>query len=87
MSSEPATQYYHHGRFKFEGGTLPDAFTAYRTYGNSANPCIAFPTCYGGKLDSKWSLYIPDMESTIEAIYRISRSGVSYWIGQGMHYL
>ncbi|EIN04213.1 homoserine acetyltransferase [Punctularia strigosozonata HHB-11173 SS5] len=29
--SEPATQYYHHGRFKFAGGTLPNAITAYRT--------------------------------------------------------
>ncbi|PSR73196.1 hypothetical protein PHLCEN_2v10917 [Hermanssonia centrifuga] len=45
------TKYYHHGRFTMEGGTLPDAVTAYRTYGDPANPCIVFPTCYGGRLD------------------------------------
>ncbi|KAI0339903.1 homoserine acetyltransferase [Trametopsis cervina] len=48
------TKYYHHGRFTFEGGTLPDAITAYRTYGDPKNPCIVFPTCYGGRLDSEW---------------------------------
>ncbi|KAI0084891.1 alpha beta hydrolase fold protein [Irpex rosettiformis] len=52
-SPSPETKYYHHGRFTFSGGTLPDAFTAYRTYGNSQNPCIVFPTCYGGRLDSQ----------------------------------
>ncbi|KAF8903440.1 homoserine acetyltransferase [Gymnopilus junonius] len=50
---EPPTQYYHHGRFKVAGGSLPDAITAYRTYGDPKNPCIVFPTCYGGKLDSQ----------------------------------
>ncbi|THH20414.1 hypothetical protein EW146_g929 [Bondarzewia mesenterica] len=53
MSSEMQTQYYHHGRFKVAGGILPDAVTAYRTYGDSKNPCIVFPTCYGGRLDSE----------------------------------
>jgi hypothetical protein len=42
-------QYYHHGRFSVAGGILPDAVTAYQTYGNP-NPCIVFPTCYGAKL-------------------------------------
>ncbi|TFY77054.1 hypothetical protein EWM64_g6960 [Hericium alpestre] len=50
--SEPQTQYYHHGRFAVAGGVLPDAITAYRTYGDPSNPCIVFPTCYGAKLDS-----------------------------------
>ncbi|KAF9054630.1 alpha/beta hydrolase fold protein [Panaeolus papilionaceus] len=50
---QPATQYHHHGRFFVKGGVLPDAITAYRTYGNPKNPCIVFPTCYGGKLDSQ----------------------------------
>ncbi|KAF9558701.1 alpha beta hydrolase fold protein [Agrocybe pediades] len=53
MSQEPPTQFHHHGRFKVAGGSLPDAITAYRTYGDPANPCIVFPTCYGGKLDSQ----------------------------------
>ncbi|KAF5316721.1 hypothetical protein D9619_006563 [Psilocybe cf. subviscida] len=53
MAPEPETQHHHHGRFKVAGGILPDAITAYRTYGDPANPCIVFPTCYGGKLDSQ----------------------------------
>ena len=52
MSAQPSTQYYHHGRFRVAGGVLPDGITAYRTYGEPMNPCIVFPTCYGGKLDS-----------------------------------
>ncbi|GJE92718.1 homoserine O-acetyltransferase [Phanerochaete sordida] len=51
MSEE--TKYYQHGRFSFAGGSIPNAFTAYRTYGDSKNPCIVFPTCYGAKLDSQ----------------------------------
>ncbi|KAL0956568.1 hypothetical protein HGRIS_002705 [Hohenbuehelia grisea] len=47
------TKYFHHGRFRVAGGVLPDAITAYRTYGDPKNPCIVFPTCYGGKLDSQ----------------------------------
>lgn len=43
-------KYYHHGRFNVAGGILPDAVTAYQTYGNPKNPCIVFPTCYGAKL-------------------------------------
>ncbi|KAI0075763.1 hypothetical protein K474DRAFT_1676144 [Panus rudis PR-1116 ss-1] len=47
------TKYYHHGRFTLAGGVLPDAITAYRTYGDPTNPCIVFPTCYGGRLDNR----------------------------------
>ena len=50
-----STQYHHHGRLRVSGGVIPDAITAYRTYGNPANPCIVFPTCYGGKLDSEFN--------------------------------
>ncbi|KDQ57462.1 hypothetical protein JAAARDRAFT_58074 [Jaapia argillacea MUCL 33604] len=53
MSSSEETLYYHHGRFNVSGGVIPDAITAYRTYGDPKNPCIVFPTCYGGKLDSQ----------------------------------
>ncbi|KAH7914140.1 alpha beta hydrolase fold protein [Hygrophoropsis aurantiaca] len=53
MSQITEVQHYHHGRFRVAGGILPDAITAYCTYGNPANPCIVFPTCYGGKLDSQ----------------------------------
>jgi hypothetical protein len=52
MTNSP-TQYYHHGRFTVAGGVLPDAVTAYRTYGFHGNPCIVFPTSFGAKLDSK----------------------------------
>ena len=48
----PTIQHYHHGRFRVAGGMLPDAVTAYCTYGDPANSCIVFPTCYGGRLDS-----------------------------------
>ncbi|KZV75813.1 homoserine acetyltransferase [Peniophora sp. CONT] len=47
------TLYYRHGRFPVAGGVLPDAVTAYRVYGDPAKPCIVFPTCYGGRLDSQ----------------------------------
>lgn len=46
-------QYYSHGRFRVSGGVIPDAITAYCTYGDPSKPCIVFPTCYGGKLDSE----------------------------------
>ncbi|KAG7098586.1 hypothetical protein E1B28_000515 [Marasmius oreades] len=49
----PQVQYYKHGRLRVSGGVLPEAFTAYRTYGDPQNPCIVFPTCYGGKLNSQ----------------------------------
>ncbi|KAJ7579166.1 alpha beta hydrolase fold protein [Mycena floridula] len=46
---------HHHGRFGVQGGILPDAITAYCTYGDPNNPCIVFPTCYGGRLaDQKY---------------------------------
>ncbi|KAJ3571042.1 hypothetical protein NP233_g4010 [Leucocoprinus birnbaumii] len=54
------TRYYHHGRLHVEGGVLPDAITAYRTYGEPKNPCIVFPTCYGGRLDSQASFVGPN---------------------------
>jgi len=39
-------------RFHVKGGVLPDAKVAFCTYGDPSNPCIVFPTCYGGKLDN-----------------------------------
>ncbi|KAF9241613.1 Alpha/Beta hydrolase protein [Melanogaster broomeanus] len=48
--AERTLKYYHHGRFKVAGGILPDAVTAYETFGNPSNPCIVYPTCYGAKL-------------------------------------
>jgi hypothetical protein len=48
---QAVNQYYHHGRFKVAGGVLPDAVTAYRTYGDLNNDkVIVFPTCFGVKL-------------------------------------
>jgi len=56
MSQIPETQYYYHESFHMAGGTLPIAITAYRTHGDPSNPCIVFPTCYGGRLDSQYYL-------------------------------
>ncbi|KAI0935292.1 hypothetical protein AcV7_003772 [Taiwanofungus camphoratus] len=53
MSEGSTIQSYHHGRFRVAGGVLPSAVTAFRTYGDPRNPCIVFPTCYGGRLDSQ----------------------------------
>ncbi len=44
---------FHHGRFAVAGGTLPDAVTAYRTFGDPQNPCIVFTVCFGGRIDDK----------------------------------
>ncbi|KAI0675413.1 homoserine O-acetyltransferase [Trametes maxima] len=68
MSTESQTQYYRHGRFRVAGGVLPDAVTAYRTYGNPANPCIVFPTCYGGRLDNRGLLGQDYMIGTEKAL-------------------
>lgn len=53
MSTGTETKHYHHGRFTLTGGVLPNAITAYRVYGDPKNPCVVFPTCYGGRLDSE----------------------------------
>jgi hypothetical protein len=55
MSQVTEIQYYHHGRFRVAGGVLPDAITAYQTFGDPKNPVIVFPTCYLGKLASESS--------------------------------
>lgn len=52
MSAEAQTMYYHHGELTVKGGILPDAVTAYKTYGDSSRPCIVFPTFYTGTLAS-----------------------------------
>lgn len=53
--SDSGVLIYRHGRFRVEGGVLPEAITAYRTYGDHTKPCIVFPTCYGGKLESAYT--------------------------------
>ncbi|KAG2035106.1 alpha beta hydrolase fold protein [Suillus americanus] len=53
MSQVTGIQYYRHGRFRVAGGVLPDAITAYQTFGDPKNPVIVFPTCYKGKLDGQ----------------------------------
>ena len=70
------TSIYRHGRFNFEGGCIPDAFTAYRTYGEPQNPCIVFPTCYGGRLDSEY------LTGTYRPVLKCN-SGQLYLIGEG----
>ncbi|KAI0066167.1 homoserine acetyltransferase [Artomyces pyxidatus] len=66
MSKESVTQFYEHGRFKMTGGVLPNAITAYRTYGDPKNPCIVFPTCYGGKLDREHAPDSPGRSTACE---------------------
>ncbi|KIJ49378.1 hypothetical protein M422DRAFT_74514 [Sphaerobolus stellatus SS14] len=51
--AEDQAQYYHHGPFQFASGSLDDAITAYRTHGDPKNPCIVFPTCFGGRLEDQ----------------------------------
>lgn len=51
-------QYHHHGRFPVVGGIIPDAITAYQTFGEENKPCIVFPTCYGGKLAGEFSVTV-----------------------------
>ncbi|KAL6308214.1 homoserine O-acetyltransferase [Sparassis latifolia] len=58
MASNVLIKVYHHGRFKVAGGVLPDAVTAYQTFGDPANPCIVFPTCYGAQLRLGSQLYL-----------------------------
>ncbi|KAK2462240.1 hypothetical protein APHAL10511_005736 [Amanita phalloides] len=50
-SSNISASYYHHGRFRVKGGMLPDAVTAFRTYGDPKNPCIVLPSFYSAKLN------------------------------------
>lgn len=50
MGDQPEIQYFHHGRFKLSGGWLPNAITAYQTYGDPKKPCIVYPSCFGTKL-------------------------------------
>ncbi|TBU42845.1 homoserine O-acetyltransferase [Dichomitus squalens] len=61
-----AIQYYHHGRFAVAGGVLPDAVTAYQTYGEPSNPCIVFPTCYGAKLGLGSQLYLVGEDKALD---------------------
>ncbi|KAI0266680.1 homoserine acetyltransferase [Gloeopeniophorella convolvens] len=72
MANEPPTQYYEHGRFRVAGGVLPNAVTAYRTYGSPNNPCIVFPTCYGGRLDSQSYMIGPDKALNPEKYYIVT---------------
>lgn len=60
MPEQLPIQYYHHGRFKVKAGVLPDAITAYQTYGNPEDPCIVFPTCYGAKLALDSAFFLAD---------------------------
>lgn len=69
MTATPSVEikYFHHGRFKVAGGVLPDALTAYQTFGDPADPCIVFPTCYGAqlRLDSTYIFRILDNAQTV----------------------
>ena len=74
-------KYYHHGRFRVQGGVLPDAITAYETFGDPSNPCIVFPTCYGGKLDGEQAL--PLIEPYTGQFEGSGLLDQSYLVGKG----
>ncbi|KAJ7761131.1 alpha beta hydrolase fold protein [Mycena metata] len=46
-----SNQFYEHGKFDVAGGTLDNAITAFRTYGDPSKPCIISSTAIGGKLE------------------------------------
>jgi len=83
MDNKAEDQIYEHGRFKVAGGILPNAITAYRAYGNAANPCVVFPTCYGAKmrLGSECDICFAEMnDNETEACLR---KGQDYLVGEG----
>lgn len=65
-------KFYNHGRFRVAGGVLPNAITAYQTFGDKSNPCIVFPTCYGGKLDGR--------QTSKTVIFQMTQ----WWQGSGL---
>ncbi|KAI9061669.1 homoserine O-acetyltransferase [Trametes sanguinea] len=66
MTDNAPVQFYHHGRFKVAGGVLPDAVTAYQTYGDPSNPCVVFPTCYGAQLRLGSQSYLVGEEKALD---------------------
>ena len=47
---------YDLGDFKLQGGeSLPGAWIAYKTFGESSNPAILYPSWYSGLMsDNEW---------------------------------
>ena len=47
---------YYLGDFKLKnGGTIPDAHIAYKTFGDPSNPTVVYPTWYSGAIaDNEW---------------------------------
>ena len=78
-SRNPYLDYYDHGRFRVAGGVLPNAVTAYKTYGDPANPCIVFPTCYGAKMASGSEYYLAASRQDIDR----NVTGQDYLVGEG----
>lgn len=76
-------QYYHHGRFKVAGGILPDAVTAYQTFGDPSNPCVVYPSYYGAKL-SLGGMLLDRTRAQTDWIYSLPSSGRSGRQGQGI---
>ncbi|KAF9327995.1 hypothetical protein BG006_008768 [Podila minutissima] len=59
---DPTLQYYHLGDFELQSSEiLPSAFTAYRTYGSTINPCVLYPTWFSGKVvaGNEWLISTP----------------------------
>lgn len=69
--SASKTRYHNHGRMHVEGGVLPEAITAYRTYGEPKNPCVVYPTCYGARLDCE--VLIPWIHQSINSLRFIAQ--------------
>ena len=78
----PAIRCYHHGRFRVAGGVLPDAITAYQTFGEKSNPCIVLPTYYGGKLDSKYTGSWCALAACVSVLMRYWVLDLMYMIGE-----
>lgn len=68
------------GEFALESGeTIPNAYIAYKTYGDKANPAIIYPSWFSGNIaDNEW-LIGPDMALSPEKYYII----VPAMIGNG----
>lgn len=54
--TDEKVQIYHLGDFALRSGeTIPDAFIAYKTWGDPANPTIIYPTWYSGHIiNNEW---------------------------------
>ncbi|PWN53533.1 homoserine acetyltransferase family protein [Violaceomyces palustris] len=63
IQKDPNVETYSLGDFELQSGeVLPDAYVAYRTYGNVKNPCIVYPTWFSGTITAgnEWLISTQD---------------------------